>query len=142
MYFTGRTYYEKNITKVIIASTVIATGLLTHSNDAKAFFSYEWKGLEIAKKLADEAKKDDERIDKLMKEADKNQKPYKGETVNDLYLIVKKLSQGDVKKAVVKMRNGGPKDFYTFDLTRPLEENRKNIPLVKNGEIDSIYWDQ
>ncbi len=87
-------------------------------------------------------KKDDERIDKLMKEADKNQKPYKGETVNDLYLIVKKLSQGDVKKAVVKMRNGGPKDFYTFDLTRPLEENRKNIPLVKNGEIDSIYWDQ
>ncbi|HDA2203079.1 TPA: formyl peptide receptor-like 1 inhibitory protein [Staphylococcus aureus] len=142
MYFTGRTYYEKNITKVIIASTVIATGLLTHSNDAKAFFSYEWKGLEIAKKLADEAKKDDERIDKLMKEADKNQKTYKGETVNDLYLIVKKLSQGDVKKAVVKMRNGGPKDFYTFDLTRPLEENRKNIPLVKNGEIDSIYWDQ
>lgn len=40
---------KKNITKVIIASTVIATGLLTHSNDAKAFFSYEWKGLEIAK---------------------------------------------------------------------------------------------
>lgn len=64
---------KKNITKVIIASTVIATGLLTHSNDAKAFFSYEWKGLEIAKKLADEAKKDDERIDKLMKEVDKNQ---------------------------------------------------------------------
>ena len=27
---------KKNITKVIIASTVIATGLLTHSNDAKA----------------------------------------------------------------------------------------------------------
>ena len=48
---------KRNITKVIIASTVIATGLLTHSNDAKAFFSYEWKGLEIAKKLADQAKK-------------------------------------------------------------------------------------
>ena len=47
-----------------------------------------------------------------------------------------------MKKAVVKMRNGGPKDFYTFDLTRPLEENRKNMPIVKNGEIDSIYWDQ
>ncbi|HFJ4884369.1 TPA: formyl peptide receptor-like 1 inhibitory protein [Staphylococcus aureus] len=137
MYFTGRTYYEKNITKVIIASTVIATGLLTHSNDAKAFFSYEWKGLEIAKKLADQAKKDDERATKLIDEG------FKGETVNDLYIIVKKLSKGDVKKAVVKMRNGGPKDFfYTFDLTRPLEENRKNIPLVKNGEIDSIYWDQ
>ncbi|WP_354671711.1 FPRL1 inhibitory protein FLIPr [Staphylococcus aureus] len=136
MYFTGRTYYEKNITKVIIASTVIATGLLTHSNDAKAFFSYEWKGLEIAKKLADQAKKDDERATKLIGEG------FKGETVNDLYIIVKKLSKGDVKKAVVKMRNGGPKDFYTFDLTRPLEENRKNIPLVKNGEIDSIYWDQ
>ncbi|HCY1573228.1 TPA: formyl peptide receptor-like 1 inhibitory protein [Staphylococcus aureus] len=136
MYFTGRTYYEKNITKVIIASTVIATGLLTHSNDAKAFFSYEWKGLEIAKKLADQAKKDDEHATKLIDEG------FKGETVNDLYIIVKKLSKGDVKKAVVKMRNGGPKDFYTFDLTRPLEENRKNIPLVKNGEIDSIYWDQ
>ncbi|HCU1169966.1 TPA: formyl peptide receptor-like 1 inhibitory protein [Staphylococcus aureus] len=136
MYFTGRTYYEKNITKVIIASTVIATGLLTHSNDAKAFFSYEWKGLEIAKKLADQAKKDDERATKLIDEG------FKGETVNDLYIIVKKLSKGDVKKAVVKMRNGGPKDFYTFDLTRPLEENRKNIPLVKNGEIDSIYWVQ
>ncbi|HCW7746481.1 TPA: formyl peptide receptor-like 1 inhibitory protein [Staphylococcus aureus] len=136
MYFTGRTYYEKNITKVIIASTVIATGLLTHSNDAKAFFSYEWKGLEIAKKLADQAKKDDERATKLIDEG------FKGETVNDLYIIVKKLSKGDVKKAVVKMRNGGPKDFYTFDLTRPLEENMKNIPLVKNGEIDSIYWDQ
>ncbi|WP_049304214.1 FPRL1 inhibitory protein FLIPr [Staphylococcus aureus] len=136
MYFKGRTYYEKNITKVIIASTVITTGLLTHSNDAKAFFSYEWKGLEIAKKLADQAKKDDERATKLIDEG------FKGETVNDLYIIVKKLSKGDVKKAVVKMRNGGPKDFYTFDLTRPLEENRKNIPLVKNGEIDSIYWDQ
>ncbi|AVS01420.1 TPA: formyl peptide receptor-like 1 inhibitory protein [Staphylococcus aureus] len=142
MYFTGRTYYEKNITKVIIASTVIATGLLTHSNDAKAFFSYEWKGLEIAKKLADQAKQEEERIDKLMKEADKNQKPYKGETVNDLYLIVKKLSQGDVKKAVVRIKDGGPRDYYTFDLTRPLEENRKNIKVVKNGEIDSIYWDQ
>ncbi len=129
---------KKNITKVIIASTVIATGLLTHSNDAKAFFSYEWKGLEIAKKLADQAKQEEERIDKLMKEADKNQKPY----VNDLYLIVKKLSQGDVKKAVVRIKDGGPRDYYTFDLTRPLEENRKNIKVVKNGEIDSIYWDQ
>ncbi|MBR8935177.1 formyl peptide receptor-like 1 inhibitory protein [Staphylococcus aureus] len=132
---------KKNITKVIIASTVIATGLLTHSNDAKAFFSYEWKGLEIAKKLADEAKQEEERANKLIKEADKNQKPYKAETVNDLYLIVKKLSQGDVKKAVVRIKDGGPRDYYTFDLTRPLEENRKNIKVVKNGEIDSIYWD-
>ncbi|EOB6998426.1 formyl peptide receptor-like 1 inhibitory protein [Staphylococcus aureus] len=126
---------KKNITKVIIASTVIATGLLTHSNDAKAFFSYEWKGLEIAKK-------DDERIDKLMKEADKNQKPYKGETVNDLYLIVKKLSQGDVKKAVVKIKDGGSNGYYTFDLTHPLEKNRKNIKVVADGEIESITWDQ
>ena len=38
----GELIMKKNITKVIIASTVIATGLLTHSNDAKAFFSYEW----------------------------------------------------------------------------------------------------
>ncbi|MBE5666710.1 formyl peptide receptor-like 1 inhibitory protein [Staphylococcus sp. SS87] len=126
---------KKNITKTLIASTVIAAGLLTQSNDAKAFFSYEWKGLEIAKKEADQAKKDEERATKLIDEG------FKGETVNDLYLIVKKLSKGDVKKAVVKMKDGGPKDYYTFDLTRPLEENRKNIPLVKNGEIDSIYWD-
>lgn len=126
---------KKNITKTIIASTVIVAGLLTQTNDAKAFFSYEWKGLEIAKNLADQAKKDDERATKLIDEG------FKGETVNDLYLIVKKLSKGDVKKAVVKMKDGGPKDYYTFDLTRPLEENRKNIPLVKNGEIDSIYWD-
>lgn len=132
---------KKNITKTIIASTVIAAGLSTQTNDAKAFFSYEWKGLEIAKNLADQAKKDDERIDKLMKESDKNLTPYKAETVNDLYLIVKKLSQGDVKKAVVRIKDGGPRDYYTFDLTRPLEENRKNIKLVKNGEIDSIYWD-
>lgn len=76
-----------------------------------------------------------------MKESDKNLTPYKAETVNDLYLIVKKLSQGDVKKAVVRIKDGGPIDYYTFDLTRPLEENRKNIKVVKNGEIDSIYWD-
>lgn len=87
-------------------------------------------------------KKDDERIDKLMKEADKNQKPYKGETVNDLYLIVKKLSQGDVKKAVVKIKDGGSNGYYTFDLTHPLEKNRKNIKVVADGEIESITWDQ
>ncbi|MCD0937527.1 formyl peptide receptor-like 1 inhibitory protein, partial [Staphylococcus aureus] len=104
---------KKNITKTIIASTVIAAGLLTQTNDAKAFFSYEWKGLEIAKNLADQAKKDDERIDKLMKESDKNLTPYKAETVNDLYLIVKKISQGDVKKAVVRIKDGGPRDYYT-----------------------------
>ncbi|HCU7655196.1 TPA: formyl peptide receptor-like 1 inhibitory protein [Staphylococcus aureus] len=90
---------KKNITKVIIASTVIATGLLTHSNDAKAFFSYEWKGLEIAKKLG------------------------KGNTI-----------------AVVRIIDGGKNGYYTFDITRPLEEHRKNIPVVKNGEIDSITW--
>ncbi|MBE5663214.1 formyl peptide receptor-like 1 inhibitory protein [Staphylococcus sp. SS60] len=132
---------KKNITKTLIASTVIAAGLLTQSNDAKAFFSYEWKGLEIAKKEADQAKKDDERIDKLIKESDKNGTAYKGETVNDLYLIVKKLGTGDEKKAVVKIKGGSSRDYYTFDLTRPLEEHRKNIKVVKNSEIDSIYWD-
>ncbi|MBR9233116.1 formyl peptide receptor-like 1 inhibitory protein [Staphylococcus aureus] len=131
---------KKNITKVIIASTVIATGLLTHSNDAKAFFSYEWKGLEIAKKLADDEKKDEERADRLMKESDKNLTPYKAETVNDLYLIVKKLSQGDVKIAVVRIIDGGKNGYYTFDITRPLEEHRKNIKVVAKGEIDSITW--
>ncbi len=40
---------KKNITKTIIASTVIAAGLLTTAQSANAF-SYEWKGLEIAKK--------------------------------------------------------------------------------------------
>ena len=112
---------KKNITKVIIASTVIATGLLTHSNDAKAFFSYEWKGLEIAKKLADEAKQE-ERANKLTNIPPQDY--YKGETVNDLYLIVK-ISKGDVKKAVVKIKDGGSNGYYTFDLTHPLEKNRK-----------------
>ncbi|MBR9631250.1 formyl peptide receptor-like 1 inhibitory protein [Staphylococcus aureus] len=131
---------KKNITKVIIASTVIATGLLTHSNDAKAFFSYEWKGLEIAKKLADDEKKDEERADRLIKDAEKERTPYKAETVNDLYLIVKKLSQGDVKIAVVRIIDGGKNGYYTFDITRPLEEHRKNIKVVAKGEIDSITW--
>ncbi|HHW5057483.1 TPA: FPRL1 inhibitory protein FLIPr [Staphylococcus aureus] len=129
---------KKNITKTIIASTVIAAGLLTTAQSANAF-SYEWKGLEIAKKEADQAKKDEDRANKLINIPPQDY--YKAETVNDLYLIVKKLSQGDVKKAVVRIKDGGPRDYYTFDLTRPLEENRKNIKVVKNGEIDSIYWD-
>ncbi|HDJ3126039.1 TPA: formyl peptide receptor-like 1 inhibitory protein [Staphylococcus aureus] len=131
---------KKNITKTIIASTVIAVGILTTAQSANAF-SYEWIGLEIAKKEADQAQKDKERADKLINEAVKNRTAYKAETVNDLYLIVKKLSQGDLKKAVVRIKDGGPRDYYTFDLTRPLEENRKNIKVVKNGEIDSITWD-
>lgn len=93
---------KKNITKVIIASTVIATGLLTQTNDAKAFFSYEWKGLEIAKNLADQAKKDDERADKLIKEADEKNEHYKGKTVEDLYVIAKKMGKGNTI-AVVKI---------------------------------------
>ncbi|MDT4003869.1 formyl peptide receptor-like 1 inhibitory protein, partial [Staphylococcus aureus] len=61
---------NKNITKTILASTVIAVGLLiTAQNQSANAFSYEWKGLEIAKKEADQAKKDDERADRLMKEA-------------------------------------------------------------------------
>ncbi|MBE2115803.1 formyl peptide receptor-like 1 inhibitory protein [Staphylococcus argenteus] len=139
MYFTGRTYYEKNITKTLIASTVIAVGLLTTSNDAKAFFSYEWQGLEIVKKLADDEKKDEARADKLINEADKNNKPYTGKTVEDLYVIAKKLGKGN-KTAIVKIKDGGEKGFYTFDITRPLEEKRKNIPVVANGEIDEITW--
>ncbi|HDJ2899855.1 TPA: formyl peptide receptor-like 1 inhibitory protein [Staphylococcus aureus] len=131
---------KKNITKTIIASTVIAVGILTTAQSAKAF-SYEWIGLEIAKKEADQAQKDKERADKLINEAVKNRTAYKGETVNDLYLIVKKLSKGNVKKAVVRIKDGGDRDYYTFDLTRPLEEHRKNIKVVKAGEIDSITWD-
>ncbi|SCU31666.1 FPRL1 inhibitory protein FLIPr [Staphylococcus aureus] len=96
---------KKNITKTIIASTVIAAGLLTQTNDAKAFFSYEWKGLEIAKNLADQAKKDDERADKLIKEAEK-ERTYTGKTVEDLYVIAKKLGKGN-KIAVVKIIDGG-----------------------------------
>lgn len=56
---------KKNITKTIIASTVIAAGLLTTAQSANAF-SYEWKGLEIAKKEADQAKKDEDRANKLI----------------------------------------------------------------------------
>lgn len=42
---------NKNITKTILASTVIAVGLLiTAQNQSANAFSYEWKGLEIAKK--------------------------------------------------------------------------------------------
>ncbi len=76
-----------------------------------------------------------------MKESDKNLTPYKAETVNDLYLIVKKLSQGDVKKAVVRIKDGGPRDYYTFDFASFLRREAKNIKVVKNGEIDSIYSD-
>ncbi|MCS5349657.1 formyl peptide receptor-like 1 inhibitory protein [Staphylococcus aureus] len=128
---------KKNITKTLIASTVIAVGLLTHSNDAKAFFGYEWKGLEIAKKEADQAKKDEERADKIINESSDGY--YKGKTVEDLYVIAKKLGKGN-KIAVVKIKDGGPRGFYTFDITRPLEEHRKNIPVVANGEIDEITW--
>ncbi len=129
---------KKNITKVIIASTVIATGLLTHSNDAKAFFSYEWKGLEIAKKLADDEKKDEERADRLIKDAEK-ERTYTGKTVEDLYVIAKKLGKGNTI-AVVRIIDGGKNGYYTFDITRPLEEHRKNIKVVAKGEIDSITW--
>ncbi|HEI7740576.1 TPA: formyl peptide receptor-like 1 inhibitory protein [Staphylococcus aureus] len=130
---------KKNITKVIIASTVIATGLLTHSTDAKAFFSYEWKGLEIAKKLADDEKKDEERADRLIKDADEKNEHYKGKTVEDLYVIAKKMGKGNTI-AVVKIKDGGENGYYTFDITRPLEEHRKNIKVVAKGEIDSIIW--
>ncbi|ORN91415.1 formyl peptide receptor-like 1 inhibitory protein [Staphylococcus aureus] len=116
----------------------MATGLLTHSNDAKAFFSYEWKGLEIAKKLADDEKKDEERADRLIKDAEK-ERTYTGKTVEDLYVIAKKLGKGNTI-AVVRIIDGGKNGYYTFDITRPLEEHRKNIPVVKNGEIDSITW--
>ncbi|HDC5225401.1 TPA: formyl peptide receptor-like 1 inhibitory protein [Staphylococcus aureus] len=130
---------KKNITKVIIASTVIATGLLTHSTDAKAFFSYEWKGLEIAKKLADDEKKDEERADRLIKDADEKNEHYKGKTVEDLYVIAKKMGKGNTI-AVVKIKDGGENGYYTFDIKRPLEEHRKNIKVVAKGEIDSISW--
>ncbi|MBE5661663.1 formyl peptide receptor-like 1 inhibitory protein [Staphylococcus sp. SS21] len=127
---------KKNITKTLIASTVIAAGLLTTAQSASAF-AYEWKGLEIAKKEADQAKKDEERADKLINESSDGY--YKGKTVEDLYVIAKKLGKGN-KIAVVKIKDGGPRGFYTFDITRPLEEHRKNIPVVANGEIDEITW--
>ncbi|CDR52216.1 formyl peptide receptor-like 1 inhibitory protein [Staphylococcus schweitzeri] len=130
---------KKSTTKTIIACTVIAAGLLNHSNHAKAFFGYEWKSLEIAKKEADQAKKDQARADRLIKEADEKGTAYKGKTVEDLYVIAKKLGKGN-KKAVVKIKDGGPNGFYTFDITRPLEEHRKNIPVVKTGEISEITW--
>ncbi|KMR44021.1 formyl peptide receptor-like 1 inhibitory protein, partial [Staphylococcus aureus] len=43
-----------------------------------------------------------------------------------------------LKNAVARIKDGGPRDYYTFDLTRPLKENRKNIKVFKNAEIDSI----
>ncbi|MBE5673866.1 formyl peptide receptor-like 1 inhibitory protein [Staphylococcus sp. SS35] len=128
---------KKNITKTLIASTVIAVGLLTTAQSASAF-AYEWKGLEIAKKEADQAKKDEERADKLIKAAEKD-RTYTGKTVEDLYVIAKKLGKGNTI-AVVRIIDGGDNGYYTFDITRPLEEHRKNIPVVANGEIDSITW--
>ncbi|HHV8950887.1 TPA: formyl peptide receptor-like 1 inhibitory protein [Staphylococcus aureus] len=131
---------NKNITKTILASTVIAVGLLiTAQNQSANAFSYEWKGLEIAKKEADQAKKDDERADRLMKEADEKNEHYKGKTLEDLYVIAKKMGKGNTI-AVVRIKDGGPKGFYTFNITRPLEEHRKNIPVIAAGEIDSISW--
>ncbi len=54
----GELIMNKNITKTILASTVIAVGLLiTAQNQSANAFSYEWKGLEIAKKEADQAKR-------------------------------------------------------------------------------------
>ncbi len=79
---------KKNITKTIIASTVIAAGLLTQTNDAKAFFSYEWKGLEIAKKLADDEKKDEERADRLIKDAEK-ERTYTGKRLKIYMSLLK-----------------------------------------------------
>ncbi|HHP7501973.1 TPA: formyl peptide receptor-like 1 inhibitory protein, partial [Staphylococcus aureus] len=107
---------NKNITKTILASTVIAVGLLiTAQNQSANAFSYEWKGLEIAKKEADQAKKDDERADRLMKEADEKNEHYKGKTLEDLYVIAKKMGKGNTI-AVVRIKDGGPKGFYTFNI--------------------------
>ncbi|CDR24119.1 formyl peptide receptor-like 1 inhibitory protein [Staphylococcus schweitzeri] len=129
---------KKSTTKIIIASSVIAVGLLTQSQNAKAY-KHEWKVLEILKQMEDDEKKDQARADRLIKEADEKGTAYKGKTVEDLYVIAKKLGKGN-KKAVVKIKDGGPNDFYTFDITRPLEEHRKNIKVVKTGEISEITW--
>lgn len=40
-----------------------------------------------------------------------------------------------MKKAVVRIKDGGPRDYYTFDLTRPLEENRKILKLLKTVKL-------
>lgn len=45
-----------------------------------------------------------------------------------------------MKKVVVRIKDGGFRDYYIFDLICFLEENRKNIKVVKNGEIDLIIW--
>ncbi|CDR65526.1 formyl peptide receptor-like 1 inhibitory protein [Staphylococcus schweitzeri] len=129
---------KKSTTKIIIASSVIAVGLLTQSQNAKAY-KHEWKVLEILKQMEDDEKKDQARADRLIKEADEKGTAYKGKTVEDLYVIAKKLGEGN-KKAVVKIKDGGPNGFYTFDITRPLEEHRKNIPVVASGEISEITW--
>lgn len=129
---------KKSTTNIIIASSVIAVGLLTQSQNAKAY-KHEWKVLEILKQMEDDEKKDQARADRLIKEADEKGTDYKGKTVEDLYVIAKKLGKGN-KKAVVKIKDGGPNDFYTFDITRPLEEHRKNIKVVKTGEISEITW--
>ena len=78
-----------------------------------------------------------------MKEADKKSKTFTKVKLLMIFISSsKKLSQGDVKKAVVKIKDGGSNGYYTFDLTHPLEKNRKNIKVVADGEIESITWDQ
>lgn len=41
---------------------------------------------------------------------------------------------------VVKIKDGGKNGYYIFDIICLLEEYRKNILVVKNGEIDLIIW--
>lgn len=129
---------KKNIIKVIIVFIVIVIGFLIYLNDVKVFFSYEWKGLEIVKKLVDDEKKDEECVDRLIKDVEK-ERIYIGKMVEDLYVIVKKLGKGNII-VVVRIIDGGKNGYYMFDIMCLLEEYRKNIKVVVKGEIDLIIW--
>lgn len=109
---------KKHICKTLFASFIVGSGIfLLADTQAKAYFEIEqpwWhdSSTEERKKI---------------------------ETVEDLYNTAKKLAEdfdAKQKTAVVKVNND--QYFYTFDLTKPLEEHRKNIKVAGDKRISSI----
>ncbi|MCR0867214.1 formyl peptide receptor-like 1 inhibitory protein [Staphylococcus aureus] len=138
---------KKHIVKSLFASVIVGSGLFAYTNpEAKAYFEIEqpWWHEEVKDEKPKEDKsyqlspEEDTKASKIIEEF--NQSPdahsFKAETVEDLYLVAKKL-EGKQKTAVVRTNNN--KDYYTFDLTKPLQEHRKNIKIT-GGYISSINW--
>ncbi|EZY71529.1 hypothetical protein [Staphylococcus aureus] len=141
---------KKHIVKSLFASVIVGSGLFAYTNsEAKAYYweveQLQWglpeenKNIEtVEDKSYQLSPEEDAKASKIIEEF--NQSPdahsFKAETVEDLYLVAKKL-EGKQKTAVVRTNNN--KDYYTFDLTKPLQEHRKNIKIT-GGYISSINW--